>query len=129
LIECDAIDITFIIKICELFWFNRLNYAKSALAMPETFSRCASWFKADFLLIWKAGILAGQGFSLNRSSKQHSLVDRATIFLSYSFGYLELDDGQVYDLLPLFILVVLAVPKQTLQNPFTKYLLSTTTGC
>jgi hypothetical protein len=40
------------------FWFNRLNYAKSALAMPETLSRWASWLKADFLLIWKAGILA-----------------------------------------------------------------------
>jgi hypothetical protein len=39
------------------FWFNRLNYAKSALAMPETLSRWASWLKADFLLIWKAGIL------------------------------------------------------------------------
>jgi hypothetical protein len=47
-----------LIVLLSQLWFNRLNYAKSALAMPETLSRWASWLKADFLLVWKAGILA-----------------------------------------------------------------------
>ena len=56
--RCHSNVIDLSLPLLRQMWFNRLNYAKSALAMPETLSRWASWLKADFLLIWKAGILA-----------------------------------------------------------------------